>query len=735
MSANVVFINIDGKASRHNRTLKANMNLLGKTITQVVHNMNPTMICMCEVGEATKPLTKEQMQEVATLSMHAWKEAATEHFELRSMFEVGAPYMTIYIDGPIQCSRHRILKDLYNVEGQPRTAQTFLCCGPGGMTVDVINVHAPSGKKKLTVQQRKKLLTSLLQSNSQSIPGEPIGSARFLIGGDMNAAPFMLSQLLLDCRSNGSLRTRAQIHDSVFAKHGDVCFLGGFKGDVLTTTAESHDPQHKPYGICWSMEQESATEQSLSLGSSQTKDESTPQQHAASSSGYATEQPLQASPTPAPTPETPMPAQLELESNKLDMTVEQSACWQLPTVPGSVSHEWNKHRAASSGGYATEQTSQARPTPAPTSKPAMQAQLELENQESRAEQTVLTGKDIMQELESMHAKYGTILKPEDFHRQSDEEAAASAAAAATEQSQDASTTDLAYQDLPADKKMIYSIVDEFLGKITFNNPEAEALLVAALTDESCLAPSMHLRVKEVFEPIFFHFPHGLKDRSVWEPRDANQYIRQWYKLASMRTWVTNAAAATEHSEEFSKAQVTQIFKWYMEDMKKTLRPDQLNKSWSYYKSCAEANMKREAGHTYVANVIWAIGLPQLQSFATEQRDEQQTVQDLESIPAAIHSVLNWLDRLANALTTHKTTKEYQEAVRKSGVAHGESGLTATEQEIRTATRKAKLDIRTATSLARQWDDRTLTFNNWHRWQKNLLHAYWNGSLHRRLEEI
>ena len=68
---------------------------------------------------------------------------------LCSIFQVGAPYITIYIDGPIQCSCHRILKRFYHAQG-PRTAQTFLCCGPGGVTDDVTNVHAPSGKKGLT---------------------------------------------------------------------------------------------------------------------------------------------------------------------------------------------------------------------------------------------------------------------------------------------------------------------------------------------------------------------------------------------------------------------------------------------------------------------------------------------------------------------------------------------------------------------------------------------------------
>jgi hypothetical protein len=78
---------------------------------------------------------------------------------------------------------------------EPRTAQTFVCCGPGNVTADVINVHAPSGKKSLTDKQRIALLTNLLQSNSQSMPGQEIGRARFLIGGDMNTSSSTASEI------------------------------------------------------------------------------------------------------------------------------------------------------------------------------------------------------------------------------------------------------------------------------------------------------------------------------------------------------------------------------------------------------------------------------------------------------------------------------------------------------------------------------------------------------------
>ena len=150
MSANVVFINIDWKSSRINpNRLGLNMRLLATTIAGVVRQMNPTMICMCEVGGAKHPLSEGQMLQVVDQVEWAWTGAATEDIQLRSMFTAGAPYVTIYIDGPIRCSDHRILHNLYYAGGEPRTAQTFGCSFPCGDSIDVVNVHAPAGKQPL----------------------------------------------------------------------------------------------------------------------------------------------------------------------------------------------------------------------------------------------------------------------------------------------------------------------------------------------------------------------------------------------------------------------------------------------------------------------------------------------------------------------------------------------------------------------------------------------------------
>ena len=147
------------------------------------------------------------MQTVAPWTIEAWTDAATEHSDLRSMFTTGATYMTIYINGPIRCSGHRILHDLYYAGGQARTAQTFVCSCLGGESIVMINVHAPSGTSRLKDSQPQTLLTNLPQNNSQAGPGRTMRNIHFLTGRDMNTTPFVMSQSLQACRNSGSLRT------------------------------------------------------------------------------------------------------------------------------------------------------------------------------------------------------------------------------------------------------------------------------------------------------------------------------------------------------------------------------------------------------------------------------------------------------------------------------------------------------------------------------------------------
>ena len=143
-------------------------------------------------------------------------------------------------------------------------------------------------------------------------------------------------------------------------------------------------------------------------------------------------------------------------------------------------------------------------------------------------------------------------------------------------------------------------------------------------------------------------------------------------------------------------------------------------------------MGREAVRASVANVIWQIGLPPLPSFATEQRLPRPTYplspEDLEAAPDAVQNVLDWPDRVATVLLNHKETQEYKEARRKSEITHGKSGLSASEQRTRKATREAKFDTRAAKYVAKYWHAHTLTRTTCSRWQWHSMCAYWNSSL-------
>ena len=128
-------------------------------------------------------------------------------------------------------------------------------------------------------------------------------------------------------------------------------------------------------------------------------------------------------------------------------------------------------------------------------------------------------------------------------------------------------------------------------------------------------------------------------------------------------------------------------------------------------------------------------MPTLPSFATEQRAEPLLDTDLQRVPAAVVDILNWLDLLATALSEHRATPEYAEAVRKSGVAHAQSGLTETELQTKKELRLAKLNLHTAKELAKKWEARQITYQYIRHWEFKLLQEYWDGSLQRRVEEL
>ena len=130
--ANIIFINIDWKRTRH-ATLactRKNLTMLASTTSSIVTNMKPAVICCCEAGTAAAPMTMDEMSAMAHAMGAAWERAATERTAISFLFKADAPYLTIWDDNRCKCTHGRILEDVYHVPGHRLTAQAFLCTMP-----------------------------------------------------------------------------------------------------------------------------------------------------------------------------------------------------------------------------------------------------------------------------------------------------------------------------------------------------------------------------------------------------------------------------------------------------------------------------------------------------------------------------------------------------------------------------------------------------------------------------
>ena len=597
--ANIIFINIDWKRSRHDNPTCTNKNLgvLAKTTSSIVTNMKPAVICCCEVGTAMSPMTVEEMSVMVQAMREAWEEAATEHPAISFHFEDDAPYLTIWDANLCKCTHERILENIYNVQGHRRKAQAFLCTMPGDTDeegIDVVNVHAPSGSPQLTDAQRFQLMKNLLQSISRTKANRSIGEGRFLLGGDMNSDEITLTRILAQLKSQDILKTSVEIMCPLNAKHGDICVVGGFTpGLVNPRKARNHDPQHVPYGITWRKPLHCTRQQLTSRPTPPTPDTTT------------TSRPTPpTTPPPPPTPDTTTTSR--------------------PTVQTEV--------AATR--HATEQSypqAQIPSTPDTTTESRAILQTEIAATRHATEQSHPHEHEVPELNES-------------------------------------------------GQEMAYVIVNAFLDNVTFKSTEAEKLIkqVILRTSEG-IQPHMHANIDEVFLPIFFYYPNGLRDRTIAEPRDANQFIKQWYDIAEWRR-IAGAGITQYATEQLSKFQRNKILHEYICNfIAKEAYARQAMLSWTKNKSSAEAVLRKRCGSVLMAKAIWHIGLPDISEarFAMEE-GLPATEQQQASIEKATETILKWLSMLANSIQEHKATPEYQEHARKSGTQKNTSGLTEIE---------------------------------------------------------
>ena len=245
----VVFVNIDWKATRHDTVVAENRNLglLKTTVRSIITTHMPDVICFCEVGLSSHPLTLDQMSKVSQAIEDTWHELL-QSAQLQRAFKQGYPYLTVWDSSRVDCFNFHI-KKCYEPQSF-RTAQLF-GMRADTLEVDIVNIHLSSGKVKLTDPARKGSLENIMRRKS-SIHDGTIGQSRsFLVGGDMNTSKERMSVIFSTLKREHLLQSDDMPNFIVppHGKHGDLVVAMDQDVSVACGEATNHDPQHVPVAL------------------------------------------------------------------------------------------------------------------------------------------------------------------------------------------------------------------------------------------------------------------------------------------------------------------------------------------------------------------------------------------------------------------------------------------------------------------------------------------------------
>ena len=793
---NLVFVNIDWKIGRHANQTASNKNarVLAGTVASIVANMDPAAICFCEFGGVRAPLKPIHVELLKQTIERAWKEnAATEH--VRFIYEAGEPYLTAFRSDQLDCRHSRTVRKLYYIFGEPRTAQFFLATQPGqpdAAGINIVNVHAPSGNKKLTNAQRTTLMRKLLGCESLRTNQSTLGHDAFIIGGDMNSSEIVLTQMVETCEKEEILSKGSHAIKPSDAKHGDILLQLNVPGDGLRTQARNHDPQHVPYGFCWrptaasfvsaqhapALSASAQQKQSLytdvaSVAPSSSSDVTCPLGAPASAvqsqASSATEQ--RKPPAYADTvlrAAAPCRAHAELSAASVDICVTAQPApapsgteqLKLPAyadtalravapmyvLPFSERQRQEGHAELSAASVDSLVAAEPAPATSATEQRSPLAYADTVRLAAAPQNTLPLSEFLCQEAhtELSAASVGSSATAQPApppcateqrkpltHTEIASTAMGSAFAPPGRQHVDApehleGTESHAEQQKREQSDFPLAIINAFLGYPAQYSDASEDAIQEVVNDEAAWSTATLNIIAEVFEPIFVHFPRGLKDRSVWQARSPDEYITQWREHAKFRLEVIAGAV---DGLQFTRDQRQRAFQYYLQWFAENeARPGQKN-----LKSAAEARLNKLCGSRHVMQAIWEIGLPKILGRATEQPDVDPTPERLLEIKDDATKILQWLDDLAYAIENYRRTQAYCNQVAKSGSKRGQSGLSAQEELERQEFRQAKTNLREGARLGRLWAEKRSKCDELKPQQWKLLEDHWNGALQQHYE--
>ena len=604
---NIVFVNLDWKATRH-ATLKAtqrNKPVLEKTIASIVAHMHPDIICMCEVGEAHIPISPEHMKNISEWSKAAWKRTATgrecqgyrsaefssqkewqkaqDAMSVASLYEQGVPYMTLYNMKTCSLLDSKIVQDLYKPKfDEPRTAQhmLFQASLQRDDVLEIVNVHAPSGsqKRQLTALNRQELIRNLLQIPSLQNPKMTLGlEGKFVVGGDMNTPPSTLSDLLSTAYFEKRVSEQPLIRPHGMAKDvksGDYCFMLGICSELLSKgKAQINDHRHDPYGIKWMPAF----------------------QHASSSNSMPADSTERTTGTPATIQKYTDLAQTgDSESRPLQ---EPYSGEQQPLLPAGLT---------------------------------LTAVPDCYGEQSDTEIMEL-------EVQSAHGAAETCRSIEVVHEEG-------------QTSGHVNTLEVGPNEAPLNRaeELVYTLVNAMLNKAAYNNTAAEEVIEQVLENQKSehdLTRQIQ-SIEKVFGPVVYDF--GTKKQYEEQPEHWKAKLPSCI-AACVEHW-HNYAGKREHCPELKP------FQKASEDQYKAIHDAQLHQYWDQRPDLRNANRVRsnfcarlrdETGDKRIAYAIWKHGIPELSRVGDRITTSEPLLpavkQELETDTSAL---LHWLFTIA-----------------------------------------------------------------------------------------
>ena len=707
----VVFVNIDWKASRHatSGSVKRNMTLLETTVRSIIKTHEPGVICFCEVGEASKPLTLDEMSTVRQAIENTWHELL-QSTQLQSSFKQGYPYLTVWDASRVHCFNFHITKCY---EPQPsRTAQLF-GMRAATLEVDIVNIHLASGKISLTDAARKGALKNILQRKS-SLHHGTIGQSRsFLIGGDMNTSKELMSVIFSTLKRDHLLQSDVLPNFIVppHGKHGDLAIAKNQEVSLACGEATNHDPQHVPVGLKL-LHSDPSPEQ-------RKKEEP---EHVRSVSSCA---------APQNSPTSPYTATEHAGSIMIapdfpaDPLRDQGKAQQLPFFPQTAlptqkeelehvrpGHVRPAHYNNSvSSCAASEIAEDVRSQDSPTSPRTATERADPSRDQGKAQQVRFCPQTALptQEEELEHVRTGH-LRPSHYNTLVSSGAASeneedvrpqdslTSPGTATEHDPDSPGTATEHAEsaspypnndsigdaepytshhLGPEAEKLYCSISLLMWSASLDNLEVEKIMHNCIQERLTSSHEVIQSMEEICYPFFFA---ERTDNTKWEPHDLYQIIQNllWYDWFRQGVLDKYRLPATT---TLTEAQCSECWKDYLNWFHKNeLGAKQRPKAITSYMS---ARMHRDVGNRFAVYSTWKFGLPTMGEPLRQtclQAARLQSVlspQDKWALWEHVELCISWCQSVAQHIRQRKTTDKYMEDKRKSG-SWKQTGLNDTE---------------------------------------------------------